>query len=267
MPSSRLSSKNSSCISRRSWCRGCRSARRPSSSRGSQQQRARQRHPLLLAARQLARPVREPVGRARRAPASPPPARRSSARGSRRMSPGIITFSSAVNSGSRWWNWNTKPISRLRNSASRAGAHRRDVDAVEGDRARRSARRACRARAAASTCRRPRRRPPRPSRPGARSKSSPRRTSMRRPPWSNTFVRSAHHHVRAPPRAAAERGWRRAVVMGCAKVVGAPAGVNDAMAVSPETRHLPQVARHAAIRSTRIAGRRPAACGRPGSAG
>ena len=27
---------------------------------------------------------------------------------------GIITFSKAVNSGSNWWNWNTKPICRLR---------------------------------------------------------------------------------------------------------------------------------------------------------
>ena len=26
------------------------------------------------------------------------------------IDPGIITFSSAVNSGSRWWNWNTKPM-------------------------------------------------------------------------------------------------------------------------------------------------------------
>src|SRR2546428_2878397 len=29
-----------------------------------------------------------------------------------------MTFSSAVNSGSRWWNWKTNPIFRLRNSAS-----------------------------------------------------------------------------------------------------------------------------------------------------
>ena len=28
---------------------------------------------------------------------------------------GIITFSSDVNSGSRWWNWNTNPIFLLRN--------------------------------------------------------------------------------------------------------------------------------------------------------
>ena len=35
------------------------------------------------------------------------------------ISAGIMTFSSAVKSGSRWWNWNTKPILRLRNSASR----------------------------------------------------------------------------------------------------------------------------------------------------
>ena len=33
------------------------------------------------------------------------------------ISAGIITFSRAVNSGSRWWNWNTNPISRLRKAA------------------------------------------------------------------------------------------------------------------------------------------------------
>jgi hypothetical protein len=33
--------------------------------------------------------------------------------------PGIITFSTAVNSGRRWWNWNTKPMLRFRNSARR----------------------------------------------------------------------------------------------------------------------------------------------------
>ena len=33
--------------------------------------------------------------------------------------PGIITFSSALNSGRRWWNWKTKPMVRLRSSARR----------------------------------------------------------------------------------------------------------------------------------------------------
>ena len=40
------------------------------------------------------------------------------------MSAGIITFSSAVNSGSSWWNWNTKPIFLLRKRA-RAFCERR----------------------------------------------------------------------------------------------------------------------------------------------
>ena len=72
-------------------------------------QGAGHRHPLLLAARERARPVvaalREPQLRRAappRAAAPPPPGRRA-------MSSGIITFSRAVNSGSRWWNWKTKP--------------------------------------------------------------------------------------------------------------------------------------------------------------
>ena len=35
-----------------------------------------------------------------------------------RSSSGIITFSSAVNSRRRWWNWKTNPISRFRTAAS-----------------------------------------------------------------------------------------------------------------------------------------------------
>ncbi len=61
--------------------------------------------PLLLAARQFGRPMREPLAEAeegeelrRRAPAP------RSSRG-RAMSCGITTFSSAENSGRRWWNW------------------------------------------------------------------------------------------------------------------------------------------------------------------
>src|SRR5262245_57843026 len=34
---------------------------------------------------------------------------------------GIIAFSSALNSGRRWWNWNTKPTVRLREPARSAG--------------------------------------------------------------------------------------------------------------------------------------------------
>ena len=54
-------------------------------------------------------------------------------------SPGIITFSSALNSGSRWWNWNTKPIVRLRSSARRDPGRRvtsspaRRIDPLGGD--------------------------------------------------------------------------------------------------------------------------------------
>ena len=47
--------------------------------------------------------------------ASSSAARRStSARGRLPMRPGRQMFSKAVNSGSRWWNWNTKPIRSLR---------------------------------------------------------------------------------------------------------------------------------------------------------
>ena len=63
------------------------------------------RDALLLAARQLGRPVRRAARRgrgsrgARRRARAPRLARRP------RMSCGITTFSSAENSGSRWWNW------------------------------------------------------------------------------------------------------------------------------------------------------------------
>ena len=43
------------------------------------------------------------------------------------MSSGSITFSSALNSGSRWWNWKTKPSRRARkaaSSSSRSGSTR-----------------------------------------------------------------------------------------------------------------------------------------------
>ncbi|ABC80855.1 protein of unknown function DUF1602 [Anaeromyxobacter dehalogenans 2CP-C] len=43
--------------------------------------------------------------------------RRASARATRRMSAGIMAFSSAVNSGSRWWLWNTNPMVWFRNAA------------------------------------------------------------------------------------------------------------------------------------------------------
>ncbi len=65
--------------------------------------------------------------------------------------------------------------------------------------------------------------------PGARSKSSPRRTSIIRPPCSNALVRP-RTVTRAPPRASpSNAAGEMGVVMGCAKLVGAPAGVNDAI--------------------------------------
>ena len=76
-----------------------------SSSARRVRQRPRHRHPLLLAARQLRRPVRQPRAparppRAAPAPAPPPPPRPTPA-----ARCGSATFSSAENSGSRWWNW------------------------------------------------------------------------------------------------------------------------------------------------------------------
>ncbi len=50
---------------------------------------------------------------------APPPAAR------RAMRSGISAFSSAVNSGSRWWNWNTNPTRRFRNATRPASVQRR----------------------------------------------------------------------------------------------------------------------------------------------
>ncbi len=68
-------------------------------------ERAGDRDALALAARKLRRPMRQPLGRGR-----PGRARRRHARApprcaTRRMRSGMATLSSAVNSGSRWWNW------------------------------------------------------------------------------------------------------------------------------------------------------------------
>ncbi len=68
-------------------------------------QRAGKCDALPLAAGKLARQVAEGDDRARRARASPRAAARALAGVSRRIMSGIATFSSAVNSGSRWWNW------------------------------------------------------------------------------------------------------------------------------------------------------------------
>jgi hypothetical protein len=72
---------------------------------GSRDQRARDRHALALAARQLRRVVVHARGQAHAASTS---LLRRGARlghGWRRMRSGIATLSSALNSGSRWWNW------------------------------------------------------------------------------------------------------------------------------------------------------------------
>ena len=89
---------------------------RQHASRGSRHQRARHRRALPFAARQSRRPVRAcrsaeshrapagPGGLTRRTPLRRPPPDAAAA------SP---TFSSALNSGSRWWNWYTKPMARV----------------------------------------------------------------------------------------------------------------------------------------------------------
>ena len=59
-----------------------------------------------LWSRRAARPIMSSSSAARRS---------TSTRGRRPISPGMQTFSKAVNSASRWWNWNTKPMRSLRN--------------------------------------------------------------------------------------------------------------------------------------------------------
>ena len=76
---------------------------------------ARQRHALLLAARQMLRIVAQRARPGRPAPASPRPVVRRSAGPT--SSSGSTTFSSAVRAGSNWKDWKTKPSSRPRNAA------------------------------------------------------------------------------------------------------------------------------------------------------
>ena len=76
--------------------------------------------------------------------------------------------------------------------------------------------------------------------PGCSSKFMPRSTSMRLPLCANTLVRS--RTLTAAPRRTPAAAWESAVgtvVMGCAKVVGAPGGVNDAE--GPESPRLGRV--------------------------
>ena len=92
------------------------SARR---ARGRLDEGAGHRHPLLLAAGERARAVVAALGQAQLVEQrlrAPPRLRRAAARA---MSSGIITFSRAVNSGSRWWNWKTKPEGAVPERAQR----------------------------------------------------------------------------------------------------------------------------------------------------
>ena len=67
-------------------------------------ERARERDALALAAGELARQMRDALARPTRSSIACAAARAAS--GARRLiASGIATFSSAVNSGSRWWNW------------------------------------------------------------------------------------------------------------------------------------------------------------------
>ena len=81
-------------------------------------QRPRDRHPLALAARQLRRPVPQPVARGRRAPAPPRRAAAARATGTPAYSRPVATLSTAVRASSRWKRWNTKPMRRARRADS-----------------------------------------------------------------------------------------------------------------------------------------------------
>ena len=101
---------------------------------GPKQQGARQRHPLLLAARKLARPVREPVGQAdarqhRRRPlgAEPPRLPQDEPRHH-----GVLERGELRQQVVELEDEADLPVAELRQPR---GVHRRHVDAVEGDRA------------------------------------------------------------------------------------------------------------------------------------
>ena len=121
-------------------------------SRGRVDQGARDRHPLLLPARELARVVVQALAQAdaferRRRPCAP------HSRGGRpRRRSGSSTFSSAVVRASRLKLWNTKPSVRLRVSASAFTSSSRDVLAGEVVAGRWSGDRSSRGCSAASTC-------------------------------------------------------------------------------------------------------------------
>ena len=117
-------------------------------------QRARDRHALLLAARELARVVVAAARRARRAPAPRGARAPALARAARRRRSAAARRSRArVVRASRLKLWNTKPSVRLRISASASRVQARDLVAGQQVAARSSAGRGSRGCSSASTCR------------------------------------------------------------------------------------------------------------------
>ena len=111
VPRSRLKRRISAKISSAEWVSRLPVGSSASTSGGDERQRAGDRHALLLAAGELARRVVEPVAEPDRRAAVPRAlSRRAGVTGPSATRPGISTFSVAVNAGSRWWNWNTKPM-------------------------------------------------------------------------------------------------------------------------------------------------------------
>ena len=115
-------------ISRPRWVSRLPVGSSASSTVGLRDQRARDRHALLLAAGQLGRRVALPPGQARPRPAPRAPPRAAPRRVSPRYSSGSSTFSCALVRGSRLKPWNTKPRCARRSSArwsrsSRCTAH------------------------------------------------------------------------------------------------------------------------------------------------
>ena len=155
--------------------RGRRSARRPAAAAATPASARATATRCCSPPESVPGPVRRRARRARPR-ASRPRARRRGPRraGARAISSGIATFSSAVNSGSRWWNWKTKPSVRLRNAQRSRSGEREHVLARRSRASPRRAGRACRARAAASTC-------PTPEAPDDRHQLPRRHVEVRRP--------------------------------------------------------------------------------------
>ena len=141
-------------------------------------ERARDRHALALAARQLLGAVVEPVRRARRARAPSRARRRRSPRGVPRVEQPLWRRCRArVIPSSRKNCWNTKPIRGARRPASSRSPSSRDVVRRPRDAPARWAGRACPSRAAASTCPSRTARRPRAARPRSTASDTPRSAS------------------------------------------------------------------------------------------